>query len=276
VDSTQVASNGGGGAGGADAGTINLILGILVAILIIVMLVLVLIISLLNKAVAASSEIPQEEKDFLSQKANWGEFLKSSAFRSIVIVSFILIGGKIGYDKLYATGIQQGYAPRQPIAFSHKLHAGMYEIQCQYCHTGVERWKSATIPSVNVCMNCHNSIKTESEEIKKLYTAIETNKPIEWVRVHNLPDLAYFNHAQHVKVGGVQCQTCHGAIQEMEVVQQHSTLTMGWCINCHRQTVVKAEGNAYYDKLVYLHKHSAKGDMKVADIGGLECSKCHY
>jgi hypothetical protein len=125
-------------------------------------------------------------------------------------------------------------------------------------------------------MNCHNAIKPESPEIKKIYAAIEKDQPIEWVRIHNLPDHAYFNHAQHVTVGGLECQNCHGQIQEMEVVQQYSPLTMGWCINCHRETAVNAENNAYYDKMVSLHKTVSKQPMKVKDIGGLECAKCHY
>jgi hypothetical protein len=147
--------------------------------------------------------------------------------------------------------------------------------------------KSATIPSVNICMNCHRSVKTESPLIQKLWAAADwqpetlsfgpNQKPIEWVRIHNLPDLAYFNHAQHVNVAGVECQTCHGPIQEMDVVKQYSLLTMGWCIDCHRKTDLKTDGNAYYDKLLELH-NKAKGNskMKVEDIGGLECAKCHY
>jgi hypothetical protein len=137
-------------------------------------------------------------------------------------------------------------------------------------------------------MNCHRSVKTESPQIQKLWAAADwqpetlsfgpNQKPIEWVRIHNLPDLAYFNHAQHVNVAGVECQTCHGPIETMDVVKQYSLLTMGWCIDCHRKTDIKAEGNAYYDKLQELH-NQAKGKstkMKVEDIGGLECAKCHY
>lgn len=153
----------------------------------------------------------------------------------------------------------------------------MYEIDCNYCHTGVNKGKSATIPAANICMNCHNVIKQESPEIKKIWKAVENNTPIKWVRIHNLPDLAYFNHAQHVKVGGLECEKCHGPVKEMEVVEQYSPLTMGWCINCHRETVVKSEGNAYYDKMVEIHQANyGKKTMKVEDIGGLECSKCHY
>jgi hypothetical protein len=125
-------------------------------------------------------------------------------------------------------------------------------------------------------MNCHNAIKRESPEIQKIYRSLEKDEPIQWVRVHNLPDLAYFNHSQHTNVGGLECTNCHGEIAKMEVVQQRSSLTMGWCIDCHRKTDVNAKGNSYYDKLVELHNSENKEPLKVQDIGGLECSKCHY
>lgn len=125
-------------------------------------------------------------------------------------------------------------------------------------------------------MNCHNQVRTTAPNIQKIYDAIEQNKPIEWVRVHNLPDLAYFNHQQHVVVGGLECETCHGDIKNMEVVQQHSILTMGWCVDCHRKTNVNTKGNAYYDKLVTMHSKVTREPLKVEDIGGLECVKCHY
>jgi glutaredoxin len=223
----------------------------------------------------------KEDKEFVSQKTDFGKILKSDAVIILVTALVVAFTAKTAIDGLYAVGVQQGYAPAQPIAFSHALHAGQYEIACQYCHTGVEIGKSANIPSANICMNCHTHIQNVggkegvSPEIQKIYNAVDNNQPIEWVRVHNLPDLAYFNHAQHVAVGGVECQTCHGPIQEMEVVGQHSTLTMGWCIDCHRQTEIATEGNVYYDKLVQLHSTS-KDALKVKDIGGLECAKCHY
>lgn len=191
-------------------------------------------------------------------------------------------------DGLYSIGIQQNYQPKQPIAFSHKIHAGQYEIECRYCHTGALKGKQANIPSANICMNCHSQIRegtnTGTTEISKIYAAIGFDpatssytgkqKPIEWVRIHNLPDLAYFNHAQHNNVGGIECQTCHGPIEEMDVVKQYSLLTMGWCIDCHRKTDVNTKGNEYYDKLLELH--NSKKALKVEDIGGLECAKCHY
>ena len=204
------------------------------------------------------------------------KFIKSNKVVGISSFVFIAIFVKSCIDGLYTICIQQNYMPTQPIAFSHKIHAGQYEIDCNYCHTGVNISKSANIPSVNICMNCHGVINTDKPEIQKILTAYEEKRPIEWVRVHNLPDLAYFNHSQHVAVGGLECSTCHGPIEEMEVVYQYAELTMGWCINCHRETDVNAKGNKYYDNLVELHKSSSKKPLKVEDIGGLECSKCHY
>lgn len=274
------------GDGAAEAGSgipneyLSIILGVLVFILLLILVVLGLIVTVLTKYIN-KQDLPEEDKEFVSQKTNFGKILKSDAVIILVTALVVAFVAKTAIDGLYSVGVQQGYAPAQPIAFSHALHAGQYEIACQYCHTGVEIGKSANIPSANICMNCHTHIQNVggkegiSPEIQKIYNAVEKNQPIEWVRVHNLPDLAYFNHAQHVAVGGVECQTCHGPIQEMEVVGQHSSLTMGWCIDCHRQTEIATEGNVYYDKLVQLHSTS-KDALKVKDIGGLECAKCHY
>ena len=259
---------------------LSIIVGVLIFILLLILIVLGLIVTVLTKYIN-KQDLPEEDKEFVSQKTDFGKILKSDAVIILVTTLVIAFTVKTALDGLYSIGVQQGYAPAQPIAFSHALHAGQYEIACQYCHTGVEIGKSANIPSANICMNCHTHIQNVggkegiSPEIQKIYNAVDNNQPIEWVRVHNLPDLAYFNHAQHVAVGGVECQTCHGPIQEMEVVGQHSTLTMGWCIDCHRQTEIATEGNVYYDKLVQLHATS-KDALKVKDIGGLECAKCHY
>ncbi|MES2730344.1 MAG: cytochrome c3 family protein [Bacteroidota bacterium] len=252
-----------------------IVVSVLLVVLLLVLIVLVMVVSMLTKVAnnqALSGISGQDEYG----KADIGKVTRSTAFKAGAAILFILIAGKASIDGMYDVGIQQGYAPTQPIAFSHKLHAGQYQIQCRYCHTGVNISKHANIPSANICMNCHNAIKRESPEIQKIYTAIEKDQPIEWVRVHNLPDLAYFNHSQHVNVGGVACQQCHGEIEKMEVVQQRSSLTMGWCIDCHRKTNVNAAGNAYYDKLVSLHNSHSKEPLKVQNIGGLECSKCHY
>ena len=220
--------------------------------------------------------LDEEDKEIVDSGFNIKEFIKSNKIVGITSFLFIGIFVKSCIDGLYTVGIQQNYQPTQPIAFSNKVHAGQYEIDCNYCHTGVNISKSANIPSVNICMNCHNAIETDKPEIQKILAAYEENRPIEWVRVHNLPDLAYFNHKQHVAVGGLDCATCHGPIEEMDVVYQYSELTMGWCINCHRESEVNSKGNDYYKKLVELHNSSSKKPMTVEDIGGLECSKCHY
>lgn len=269
-----------GAGGGIPSEYLSIILGVLVLVLLLILVVLGLIISVLTKYIN-KQDLSEDDKEFVSQKSDFGKVFKSDAFIIIVTALVVALVAKTAIDGLYSVGVQQGYAPAQPIAYSHALHAGTLEIECQYCHTGVEIGKSANIPSANICMNCHTHVQNVqgkegiSPEIQKIYDAVDNNQPIEWVRVHNLPDLAYFNHAQHVAVGGIECQTCHGPIQEMEVVAQHSTLTMGWCIDCHRQTEIATEGNAYYDKLVQLHSTS-KDALKVKDIGGLECAKCHY
>lgn len=270
------AAAGGDAKGGAPSDLFVIVLVALVVVMVLVLGVLLVIVSLLSKAVKGDTA-EAGESDFMTR---FGDTLKrisvDPAIRSATLWIFVLLVLKATLDGAYSVGVQQGYAPKQPISFSHKLHAGEYKIDCNYCHTGVNRGKSAHIPSANICMNCHGVIKKESPEIQKIYTSIENNQPIEWVRVHNLPDLAYFNHAQHVNVGGIECQNCHGEVEKMEVIQQRSSLTMGWCIDCHRKTEVNTKDNQYYDKLVQLHASESKEALKVADIGGLECSKCHY
>lgn len=275
-------TDGGGTTSVSNSGPSELFTVVLVALLVVMLLVLgvlLVIVTILSKAVAPVSigegtQIPSTFGQRL--KTGLSNTFNNPTIRSIVIWLFLLVAAKETIDGAYGVGIQQGYAPKQPIAYSHKLHAGQYKIDCNYCHTGAQKGKSATIPAANICMNCHGVIKKESPEVQKIYTAIEENRPIEWIRVHNLPDLAYFNHAQHVNVGNVACQTCHGEIEKMEVVEARSSLTMGWCIDCHRRTEVNTKDNAYYDKLVALHRKESKEPLKVANIGGLECSKCHY
>ncbi len=212
---------------------------------------------------------------------------------ALVVFYFVLSGLGAAWDGLLTVGVQQGYQPEQPIAFSHKLHAGENGVDCNYCHSGARHSKSAGVPSANVCMNCHTYInegrsEQGTQEISKIYAAIgfdpETRsyiegyeqQPIEWIRIHNLPDLAYFNHSQHVNVAGVECQECHGPIQEMEVVEQYSPLTMGWCIDCHRETKVDTTNNYYHDlNDDWVEKYHGE-DITADKIGGLECGKCHY
>lgn len=269
---------GAAGTGGAPE-YLNLILIGMVIILILLVIILVFLLSAIKRFLD-QRPLTEEQREVVHSPISAGSITRSRGF--IFVVAFIIaaLGFKAVINGLFSVGVQKGYAPKQPIAFSHKVHAGQYEIDCKYCHTGVTKGKNATIPSVNICMNCHNQIKTGTitgeGEIAKITRAFNENKPIEWVRIHNLPDLAYFNHSQHVNVGNIDCETCHGPVQEMDVVRQHSLLTMGWCIDCHRTTEVNSQGNAYYDKLLELHKASNKGDMTVEDIGGLECSKCHY
>lgn len=264
------------GEGSVPSTYINAIMVGLIIVLVLILVVLILITTILQKYLNQKEDLDEDDKAIVNPTFSFDSLIKAKPFIFIVTFLFAAIVFKVVINNLFAVGIQKGYAPKQPIAFSHKLHAGQYEIDCNYCHTGVRISKSANIPSPNICMNCHSAIKTESPEIQKIYAAIENDKPIEWVRIHNLPDLAYFNHSQHVKVGGLECETCHGEIKEMEVVQQASLLTMGWCIDCHRKTDVNTKGNEYYDNLVELHDAESKEALKVEDIGGLECAKCHY
>ena len=265
------------------------------------LLVLVLIIglySILNRVQKGLERVVRQrdgeaEPVVLKGKAGTKHWIREhKKLIAILLIVGMVYGSVKGWDALAGIGISQGYQPDQPIKFSHKLHAGTNKIDCRYCHSGAEKAKNANIPSANVCMNCHKYVQSGpqygTEEISKIYKAIDwdpakgvygTNqKPIQWVRIHNLPDLAYFNHAQHVKVGKVECQTCHGPVQEMEQVQQFSPLTMGWCINCHRNTEVKMEGNGYYTKLHtdLLKKYGPQAKLTVDKIGGLECARCHY
>ncbi|MBK8921329.1 MAG: c-type cytochrome [Saprospirales bacterium] len=269
---------------------------------------------------------------------------------AFLVFALTLIFGYKTVDNATRMGRSQNYQPDQPIAFSHKLHAGANKIDCQYCHDSARRSKHSLIPGSNTCMNCHAAVKkgtqTGTSEITKIFasigfdpiankyipdydgwseqqiadlykkwigqeymsanslaamndagrSAVETQwegvlkalkddsngriqGPIEWVRVHNLPDHAYFNHAQHVAIGQIACQKCHGTVEEMEIVYQYSSLGMGWCINCHRETEVKFNDNEYYKQYARYHEELKAGvrtKVTVADIGGLECQKCHY
>lgn len=215
---------------------------------------------------------------------------------AVMMIVFTVGVAKAGWDWLLNVGIYEGYAPEQPIRFSHKVHAGAQKIDCQYCHSAARNSKSAGIPSTNICMNCHTYIQEGptygTEEISKIYAAngydpqaqayTGEQDPVKWVKVHNLPDHVYFNHSQHVSVGKVECQTCHGPVEEMDVVQQFAPLTMGWCINCHRETQVQMDGNEYYDEIharmpAHMKEEVMKdGKVVVSELGGIECAKCHY
>jgi len=267
-----------------------------IVIALIVILVLNRVIGTLERLVTNKKPLTAEEELALAV-VEGGESKGSILFKRILkdkkLVFFILLCGTIAcgswtWVTLWNTNVHTGYQPVQPIKFPHDLHAGVMKIDCQYCHSGAYKSKNASIPSLNVCMNCHKVVKTESEEIHKIYYALgydpATSKydstkmhPIQWIRIHNLPDFAYFNHSQHVKVGKIKCQQCHGPIQEMKEVYQYSPLTMKWCIQCHKRTEVDHKGNAYYDKLLSVHELLKKnGKVTEAMMGGIECGKCHY
>jgi mono/diheme cytochrome c family protein len=235
----------------------------------------------------------------------WAGVKKNTFLKVMATLFLVLIGIYLLFGTLFSVGIDQGYQPIQPIAFSHKIHSGENKIDCQYCHSSAKHSKHSGIPSVNVCMNCHMAIAEVAEgteiewngqiygkerldgEIAKVYDAAgwdpETleysgeEKPVKWIRIHNLPDFVYYNHAQHVKVAGLKCQQCHGPVEEMDEMYQYSPLTMGWCINCHRETNVDLKGNEYYAKI---HEELATKygveKVTIAQLGGLECGKCHY
>ncbi len=220
--------------------------------------------------------------------------LKNPKIVTLLTIFMAIVFFQQLYIALSAVNVSENYQPEQPIAFSHKIHAGQNQIDCNYCHYGARKGKHSNIPSAGVCMNCHAQIQegaeTGTEEIAKIYAAVgwdpETfqyiedykEKPIKWIRIHNLPDLAYFNHSQHVTAGQIACQTCHGPIQEMEEVYQYSPLTMGWCINCHRETQVQVKTNDYYTEMhaKLKEKYGEDAQITVEMIGGLECGKCHY
>jgi len=180
-------------------------------------------------------------------------------------------------------GRSPGYAPDQPIKFSHEIHSGQNQIDCKYCHSTAEYSKSAGIPSLNVCMNCHLIVRNGSHsgafEISKVIKSYEDGDDIEWIRIHNLPDHAFFSHAQHVGVGNIECQKCHGKVEEMNRVELVTDLSMGWCVNCHRETKIDLHSNEFYNNYEELAKKMQSGELEhvsVESIGGIECMKCHY
>lgn len=292
---TQVDPN----APAADKGPSSMVIWGLVAVIIIAFIVILV----LNRVVATlerlllkgkgvvideEAEPTAEEVAEAKKKDLIRRILKNKKLVFFIILCGTLAMGSWGWVTLWNTNVHTGYQPVQPIKYSHELHAGTMKIDCQYCHSGAYKSKNASIPSLNVCMNCHKVVKTESPEIHKIYDALGYDpktqkydstaaKPIQWIRIHNLPDLAYFNHSQHVKVGGIKCQTCHGPVQTMKEVYQYSPLTMKWCIQCHKRTEVNGKGNAYYDSILAAHDKIKKGEkVTAAVLGGIECGKCHY
>jgi mono/diheme cytochrome c family protein len=296
IQAAQASPAAGGAVAAADSGPSNLLILGLIAVIVVAFIVILV----LNKVISTLERLLSKNKDLVVEDeaeetviaadrfAGIKKMAKNKKFVFFVILCGTIAMGSLTWVTLWNTNVHTNYQPVQPIKYSHELHAGVMKIECQYCHSGAFKSKNASIPSLNVCMNCHKAVKTESPEIHKIYDALgydpetqtydeKKSKPIQWVRVHNLPDFAYFNHAQHVTVGGIKCQTCHGPIQEMAEVKQYSPLTMKWCIQCHKRTEVNAKGNAYYDKILEAHEKIKKGEkMTEAMMGGLECGKCHY
>lgn len=276
----------------------NVILGVLALVLVVLVVMLFMVNNVLRK-VARANGIEVEPK--AERVSIWKAFVKNQFLVLVSCIFLLLASGYFVYGYLMQVGVDQDYQPIQPIHYSHKIHAGDNEINCKYCHSAARVSKNAGIPSLNVCMNCHKNISEVAEttatpeyskafydaQIQKLYDAVGWDKttqsytgktqPVKWVRIHNLPDFVYFNHSQHVTVGGIECQTCHGPVETYEIQKQFAPLTMGWCIDCHRKTDVKMEGNGYYTKIhEELSKKYGVDKLTEAQMGGLECGKCHY
>ena len=256
---------------------------------------------LVNKTLRRFAEAKEIDVPSDSGTPIWKAFIQNQFLVLVTSIFLLLASGYFAYGWMMQVGIDQGYQTIQPIHYSHKIHAGENQIDCKFCHSSARVSKHSGIPSLNVCMNCHKSIAEVSAEtatpeyskefydgeIQKLYKAVGWNDaeqnytgettPVKWIRIHNLPDFAYFNHSQHVTVAGVECQTCHGPVEEMEILYQYAPLTMGWCIDCHRETNVDLKDNAYYTKIhEQLSKKYGVDELTAAQMGGLECGKCHY
>ena len=289
-----------GGSGGQDSGVSNSIILSALALVFLLLVVMLYLVTATLKKIASANGVAYPVKE--KKTSIWKAFAQNQFLVLVSCILMLLGSAYFAYGFLMQVGIDQGYAPVQPIHYSHKIHAGDNKIDCKFCHSSARKSKHSGIPSLNVCMNCHKNIadyngeedlemgytkEFYTAEIKKLYKAVgwdEENQaytgetePVKWTRIHNLPDFAYFNHSQHVTVAGVECQKCHGPVEEMEIMYQFSPLTMGWCIDCHRETNVDLKGNEYYAKI---HKELSKkygvDKLTIAQMGGLECGKCHY
>ena len=274
----------------------NFLYGILTLILAVIALILLQVNSNLRK-------IADETEGF--KTAEPIPFYRNKAYIAILAIILFLVGGFYTFQGAQGLGRSKDYQPEQPIFYSHKVHAGINQVNCLYCHGGAQESKHANIPSVNICMNCHMGINEYAKgpklyradgslvdgtaEIQKIYEYAgwdpaakkytSKGKAIEWIRIHNLPDHVYFNHSQHVNAGKQQCQTCHGEIQKMDEVFQFTDLSMGWCVNCHRETKVQFTENKFYSIYEKFHedlKNKKMDSVTVDKIGGTECQKCHY
>jgi len=210
------------------------------------------------------------------------KIIKQKWIPIVILITAVIISGEVIFIEATNLGRQQYYQPEQPVWFSHKVHAGQNQIDCKYCHFTADKSMHSGIPPVAVCMNCHNQVKkgkiTGETEIAKVIDAYNNGEPIEWVKVHNLPDHVYFNHSQHVNVGKMDCTECHGDVAKMDEIIQVNDLSMGWCIECHRTKEVNF-ANKFYDQYKQLHEEIAKGEKSkvfVTDVGGEDCQKCHY
>ena len=288
--------------GSSDSSSItnDIVLGLLVVVLTVLIVTLFLVTKTLRN-IAEKNGIKASVKESQSFSI-WRAFIKNQFLIFTSVILLLLSSAYFAYGYMMQIGVDQGYMPVQPIHYSHKIHSGANQIECQYCHSSARVSKHSGIPSLNVCMNCHENIAEYNgeedlekgytkdfytNEIKKLYKAVgwdeETQsytgetEPVKWVRIHNLPDFVYFNHSQHVSVAGVDCQKCHGPVEEMEILYQYSSLTMGWCIDCHRESNIKVKDNEYYTKVhEELSKKYGVEELSIAQMGGLECGKCHY
>ena len=298
ASTSTVATNSGSSEGSSI--TNDIVLGLLVIVLTVLIVALYLVTKTLRN-IAEKNGTKAHVKESRSFSI-WRAFVKNQFLIFVSVILLLLSSAYFAYGYMMQIGVDQGYMPVQPIHYSHKIHSGANQIECQYCHSSARVSKHSGIPSLNVCMNCHENIAEYNgeedlekgytkdfytNEIKKLYKAVgwdeETQsytgetEPVKWVRIHNLPDFVYFNHSQHVSVAGVDCQKCHGPVEEMEILYQYSSLTMGWCIDCHRESNIKVKDNEYYTKVhEELSKKYGVEELSIAQMGGLECGKCHY
>jgi len=276
---------------------------IILGILSLIFLMLIVLLFLVNKTLRNFADKQGIELEVREVRTPiWKAFVQNQFLILVTSIMLLLGAGYYMFGYFMQIGVDQGYAPVQPIHYSHRIHAGDNKIDCNYCHSSARKSKTSGIPSLNVCMNCHKTISevadaTQAEgnefgvdynaEIQKLYLAAGWDeatqaytgdvRPVRWLRIHNLPDFAYFNHSQHVTVAGIECQKCHGPVEEMEIMEQFAPLTMGWCINCHRETNVNMKDNEYYEKIhEELSKKYGKDKLTAAELGGIECGKCHY
>ena len=286
----------------------NTIMLVLLGATILILLILVLFLNqrgvIMNKLVAQNEG--GEYEGPTSLMGNFKKLLSNNKGVVAAIVIVLFFGGLVNLmDGAFTIGVHQDYKPEQPIKFSHKVHAGDNKIDCNYCHSSARHSKTSGIPSLNVCMNCHKFVNggennfmyngeeyPMKDEINKIYEHLDYDPatgeygdnptPVKWIKVHNLPDHVYYSHAQHVTAGKQKCQTCHGPVEEMDVVKQYAPLTMKWCIDCHKETAVVTDDNGYYDDMhdrmtpEFKEKVLGDGTLTVDEIGGWECAKCHY